>query len=241
MTRRPLHTPAMSNGTNPPKKRGCLFYGCLSVTIVAVIMVVMVTIGVLIVRKAYLNTVSQFTDTAPTQFEPVKYSAAEQEALKARVQTFQSGVQQGRDGFELVLSADDLNVLIQDDAKLRGKLFVAIEADRVKGRISLPLDEVIPAEVRKQFTKLQGRYLNAEAGFRVALDSGALDVRLEEMTVRGQSLERNRFLGSVVKDMKTRNLAQDIQNDPTARENISRLDSLQVRDGKIVIRGKSKP
>jgi len=242
MAAHPLQTPAMSNGTTapapPPKKRGCLFYGCLSMAIIAVVMAVMFAVGVLLIRKAYVNTVNQFTDTTPTKFESVNYPQAERDALKARVQTFQSGLKEGRSGFELVLSADDLNVLIEDEPKLRGKLFVAITNDRVTGRISLPLDEVVPLDVRKQFTKLQGRYLNAEAAFRVVLEGGALDVRLEDLSVRGQSLEKNRFLGSAVKEMKKQNLAKDIQGDPQVRDNISRFESLQVRDGKVIIKGK---
>ena len=241
MARLGLHTPGMSNGTPPPKKRGCLFYGCLSVAVVAILMAIMFAVGVFVVRKLYVNTVNQCTDAAPTKFEAVQYSAPEHEALQARVQSFQDALKQGRGDFELVLSADDLNALIQDNPQLKEKLLVSIEGDKVKGRISLPLDEVVPPEVRKQLTSLQGRFLNAEVVFRIALESGALDVRLEQIDVRGKPLEKVHFLGPAIADMKKRNLATDIQKDPKVRDNIRRFESLQVRDGKVILKGKSQP
>src|SRR5262245_964132 len=135
----------MSNGTNPPKKRGCIFYGCLTLAILTVLMMIMGLIGFFVVRGMYNRAVNEYTSTTPQTFEAVTYTPAEREALEGRLKLFQQALDQGQGGQELVLSAQDLNVLINDKPNvqdLKGKLFVLIEDDRIKGKVSIPLQNI---------------------------------------------------------------------------------------------------
>ena len=42
----------------------------------------------------------------------------------------------------LVSTSDDLNALIEKNDELKGTVYVKIEGDEVKGRISFPLDKL---------------------------------------------------------------------------------------------------
>ena len=39
---------------------------------------------------------------------------------------------------------------------------------------------------------------------------------------------------------KTKNLAQDAQNDPKAVETIQKFESIKIKDGKLILRSKTK-
>jgi len=226
----------MSNGTNPPKKRGCLFYGCLTLSILAVLMMVVGLIGFFVIRGVYNRAVNEYTSTTPQTFEAVTYTPAEREALEARLRLFQQALDQGQGGQELVLSAQDLNVLISDKPNvqdLKGKLFVMIEDDRIKGKVSIPLQNI-------GWFKLRGRYLNGVAAFRVALEGGVLDVRLEEVEVNGKPLQNSKLLGPMVTEMKKKNLAEDYQRDARQSTNIQRFDTILIKDGKVILRTKGQ-
>src|SRR6185503_15265862 len=99
----------MSNGTNPPKKRGCLFYGCLSLIIVGLAVATMLTIGFFIAKKKLMALVDDYTDSAPQTIETVTYPPPEREALQSRLDAFKAAIDKGKTGEELVLNATDLN------------------------------------------------------------------------------------------------------------------------------------
>src|SRR4030095_10034853 len=98
-------TRGMSNGTNPPKKRGCLFYGCLAVLVLGIVLVVAGCLGVYFAKRWALRTLYAYTDTNSTPFEVVTYSTAERAALQSRLDAFADAVQNKRSGHELNLTA----------------------------------------------------------------------------------------------------------------------------------------
>jgi hypothetical protein len=75
--------------------------------------------------------------------------------------------------------------------------------------------------------------LNGSAGFKVALDNGQLDLRVQEVIVNGKPLPPV-FLN----ELKKENLAQEVQNNPDNAKVINKLESIEVRDGKVVVRSK---
>ena len=228
----------MSNGTNPPKKRGCFFYGCLAVLVMGIMLVVAGCLGIYFAKRWALRTLDAYTDTNATPFEVVKYSAAERAELQGRLDAFADAIQKKRSGHELILTANDLNVLISESPDWRGKAFVAIEEDRVKGSISVPFVDILPPDARAKIPALKGRYLNGTAVFRVALEGGALDVRLEDLQAKGKPLDKAPLVGPIFTDMKKRNLATEVRQEPQGMENLRNCESLQVKDGKIIIRSK---
>lgn len=226
MGRRPLHYPAMSNGTNPPKKRGCLFYGCLSMVILGLVLALMLGVGLYVAKRTVTKLVNDYSDTSPQTIETITYPPPQRQALQAQLDAFKAAVDGGKPGIELILNASDLNVLIGENPALRGKLFLAFDDDKVTGKVSFPLDDYGPL-------KLKGRYLNGTAALRVAIESGQLDIRVDSVDVRGKPLPE-----PLMKELKKNNLAKDAGNNPDQAEQLKKISSLQIKDGKVILRSK---
>ena len=220
----------MSNGTTPPKKRGCFFYGCLSLIIVGFVMAALITIVIYVANKKLTALVNDYTDTAPQTIETVTYPPPERDALEARLKAFKEAIDKGKSGEELVLNATDLNVLIGENPDLKGKLFITLEDDQVKAKVAIPLDAIGEAFSLK---RLKGRYLNGAGALRVALESGQLDVRVESILVRDKPLPP-----LFMTELKKNNLARDANRNPRQSKEIQKYDSLRIKDGKVTIRSK---
>ena len=61
MSRSDSHYAAMSNKINPPKKRGCLFYGCLSLTVIALLAIVAGIIGYFVIKNVTTGWIRDYT------------------------------------------------------------------------------------------------------------------------------------------------------------------------------------
>jgi hypothetical protein len=125
-----------------------------------------------------------------------------------------------------VLAADDLNALIAHQKELADKLFVRIDEDNIKGEVSFPLPDVGPF-------KLKGRYLNGTAAFKVTLENGALDVRLQEVLVKGKPLP-----GVFFNELKKQNLAKDAQQDPQTAADVQKFESIRITNSTVILRNK---
>ncbi|MEY2410959.1 MAG: hypothetical protein QOF48_3629 [Verrucomicrobiota bacterium] len=216
----------MSNGTNPPKKRGCLFYGCLSVAIVSLVLVLMLCVGFYFAKRKITQLINDYTDTTPQPIESVTYPPPERAALQSRLETFKAAVDKHEPQAELVLNATDLNVLIGENPDLKGKLFVELDDDQVKGKVAMPLPDIGPF-------RLKGRYLNGAASLRVALDGGKLNVRVNTVEVRGKALP-----GPIMTELKKNNLAESVAQNPNQARELEKFNSIEVKDSKVIIHGK---
>ena len=214
----------------PPKqKRGCLFYGCITLAV----LLLFAGIGAWIAIRSTLKTASiwieQYTSTNAVPIESVALSRSELKSLQDRLTSFSESIA-GRPGArELVLTADDINALIQNDPQyigLKDKLFVLIEGDEIKGKISIPLDDFGPF-------KLKGRFLNGVATFKISLENGALDVKVKDVRVGDSSLP-----SPILARIKSANFSEEFQKNPNSRRTIEKLESIKVKDGKIIIRAK---
>ena len=229
MARHSLQYAAVNNAVTPPKKRGCLFYGCLALLLCGLILTVLAYAGYRYASRTINRWVNEYTDTAPLKIENVEISSAELSALQKRIAAFGEALESQRS--ELLLSADEINALIAKDPTLkdlRGKLFVIIEADRIKGKISLPLENIGPL-------KLKGRYLNGVATFKVFLERRNLSVRVDRVEVKGKPLPP-----VVLSELQKQNFGQEIQNNPEAGRTLKKFDSIQIKDGQLILKSKGK-
>jgi len=208
----------------PPSKprRGCLFYGCLSGTVCLMAILIAFLIG-LYQLKRMLNF---YTDTRPVPLPTVQMTPAEIDALKRRIEDFQDAVRSGRATEPLTLSAEELNAMIQNDpnlAQAKGKLYVTIDGDRLKGQLSLPLDELgLPI--------FRGRYLNGTGLFAIGLRSGDLVVTADSLVVKGKSLP-----GVYMDKIRSQNLAANLSGNPRASVGLNHLQEIRISDGKLVV------
>ena len=216
----------MSDEINPPKKRGCLFYGCLSLTVFALLMVILGIFGYYFFKSTSKRWIQDYTETAPAEIEKVEYTRDQMDALLVRVAGFKEALDRGTNLLELLLTADDLNALINGERELKDKLFVRIDDDKIKGEVSMPLQDLGPF-------KLNGRYLNGTASFKVAMKNGVLDVRLLDVQVKGKPLP-----AMVLNEFKKNNLAQNYQKDPKIAADIARFETVQITNGTVILRNK---
>ena len=96
----------MSNESAPRKQRGCFFYGCLSLTILALVVTVFIAVGVYFAKRTVDTLINDYTATNPEKIEELVYPAPKLNELQTRVGTFQQAVEKGSgEPLELVLSA----------------------------------------------------------------------------------------------------------------------------------------
>ena len=211
--------------TQPARKgRGCMFYGCLTGLLLLLLAGVMAFFAVRFVR----NRIADYTDAAPMKLPKVEMAEAEFKELEERVKSFGNAVQQGKATEPLTLTERDLNALLakQPEAKeLADKVYVSLDGDQVKGRVSIPLPHL--------GWLASGRYLNGDATFNVSLENGVLIVTARAVQVKGLPLP-----DSVMSQLRVQNLAKDFYKDPKSAEAISKLESLQVRDGLVTIKAR---
>jgi len=212
----------------PPKKRGCFFYGCVSFIVLSLLVVLLGYLGV----RYVIRVTHEYTDNKPVLVESMEVSPAQLQALRTRIAEFKAVLDDQKTSQELALSAEDINALIasEPDLKdLKNKLFVIIDGDHIKGKVSIPLDNFGPL-------RLKGRYLNGVATFKASLENGALMVALDDLEVKGKPLPAR-----ILAQFKNQNLAQNAQRDPATAQAIQKFESIRVKDGSIILKNKTKP
>jgi len=202
---------------------GCFLWGCIiAVVLVVGGMTALVGGGYFM----YAQVRDKYTDTQPMALPEIPLSAEERQSVQQRFDRFRESVDAGTATEPLVLNEDEINTLIaENDSQdpMKDAVRVQLEDDTVKGRISLPLDDIpLPG--------LKGRYLNGVAELRGSLKDGKLEVFIENASVKGEPLPE-----SMMAEMRRENLTAEIMNDPEARKTLEKLESMEVRDGQLII------
>jgi len=214
-------------GSQPPKEKKSrlglyLGIGCLTA---AVLMGVLGYLGYKGVKGVISGFVEEFTDTEPRALPEVLMSEEDARTVIATVEDFKEAVRQGQPTDPLLLTGDDTNLLIHSHPNwksLKGKVYITIEDDNIRGEVSIPLDEI------GGFVK--GRYLNGSAVFSVALLDGRLLVFVNAIEVKGKSLPEG-----FMKQFRTENLAKDANENEDMADVIEKLDSIFVKDSQLII------
>jgi len=202
----------------PRRKHGCLFYGCLTLVILAVL----VAIGIFLVIRFLKGKRAEYTDTVPAVFPKSALTDEQATEVRARAKAFADAVKARETTEPLVLTADEINALIEGEPDMRGKFHVTIEGDKIGGQVSWPV--------------VAGRYLNASAEARVSLKDGKLAVYIEKATNKGQPIPE-----SFMQGFRQQNLAKDFTSNPENAAMVEKLESIEVKDGKLYIKARPKP
>ena len=212
-----------------PRQRGCFFYGCIIASVLALLVAIMVAIGVYIGYRFLNQLVEEYTATAPRELPKVEMPAEQRQTLKDRVEAFRKAVKEGTPTEPLVLTSDDLNALIEEEPELKGQ---DLRQDR--GRQDQGTGQHSTREARP-VGMVRGRYLNGEADVKASLSDGVLIVTLDSIEVNGKKPPEQ-----VMTESGKQNLAKDVYKDPKNAEMIRKLESLEVKDGKIILKVRAK-
>ena len=174
--------------------------------------------------------VDEYTATAPEQLPKVEMPAEKRQALQDRVEAFRKAVNDGTATEPLVLTSDDLNALIEENDELKGMIYVKIEGDELKGKVSIPLDKL-------PLAMFKGRYLNGEADLKASLFDGVLIVTLDAIEVNGKRPPEEVHDRASASRTSPRTSYKDAKN----AEMIRKLESLEIKDGKIILKVRAKP
>ena len=222
--------PAMTNQGSPPRKRGCFFYGCIALIIAVLVASVA---AVLLFRYVQRSFFRGYTASQPAPLETVDASPAKVKAVQDKIAAFRDAIQNQKESRELTLTAEEINTLIAADPNrqdLANRLRFHIDGDQVKAHISWPLDDIGPF-------KLKGRYLNGTAALAVSMEKGQLHARIHDVTTTG-----GKPLPSMVLDkMKTIDFGTNFQQEPEGAAAVSQIESIQIKDGRVIIRSKPAP
>jgi hypothetical protein len=208
----------------PPRKpRGCLFYGCLIAGILALLTVLMIAAFIFLGIRAYFNVRDHYTSPTPMVLPKLEMSDEERKALRDRIDAFSDALEDGEDAEPLVLTGDELNAFLLEDSELKDRVHFVVEGDQLKGEMSVPLgDTGLPG--------LKGRYLNGEATFRASLQNGQLVINAESAEINGQ-----RIPDKYMAEFRKANLVEDAMDKPITARILRSLQSIEIKDGKVII------
>ena len=203
-------------------RRGCLFYACVA----GMVSLLAILLAGLLGLHELRGMLDKYTENQPMPLPTVEMPSTELRQLEDRVDLFRDDVRAGRPASPLTLSSREVNALIQHDADfkaLQGKVYVAIEGTRLKAQISLPMQEL-------GLPRFRGRYLNGTGVFKMSLRNGFLDVRAEDLTVKGKPVPPT-YMDAIRKQ----NLAAGANDNPRASVGLNQLQNIELKDGQFIL------
>jgi hypothetical protein len=206
-------------------KHGCFFYGCITVIVLLVLIAIA---GFLAVRwglNKLQQYVNEYTETVPVAFPKSPLTDEDRQKLYDRWKAFTDAVESGDKAETIELTADEINALIERDPEMRGRFHVTIDGSKIGGAISIPLDAL----------GFRGRFLNGSATATVSLVGGRLAVYLDQVTVKEKPVPEH-----FMTELRKQNIAKDFTNNPDNARKIEKLESIEVKDGKLIVKSKPK-
>lgn len=203
--------------------RGCLFWGGIIAAVLLLIFLLTIYAGYRYVR----HLVYEYTDSKPIEVATLRLSDAEMTNLQARVKTFNDSMESNKPVGPLVLTADEINALVNKAAKTNAepspRLYFSFNDDRVQAQLSIPLDGV-------GLKMLRGRYFNGSGDLSFSLNNGKMVLNVKSLSVKGKPVPEQWMQG-----IRSQNLADTWTNNPDFGDAFSRLESIRIHDGKLII------
>ena len=220
--------------TNDEQKKGmgCWFYGCLTMLI---LFLMFAGAAGFAVWKFTTYALARFTDTAPMTFSAQNYSANAADATRRKIEAFSLLLEQQPEPATLILTQDELNAFLlftEGMTPNQAQAEVELHENRVSGKISLPLDDILPLSLGK------GRYLNGAAALNAFTRDGKLFVFIKSLEVKGQKMPEY-----IMKELGTINMAEK-KAEATADSATPpkfEITELKIQEGQISVRMKNAP
>jgi len=207
--------PALGPGGKTRKnEKGCFFYGCLSL-----ILIFALALGCIGYAGYALHGI---TADEPDRLPLFQATDKDFRKLEERIRKYQNA-EPGKG--ELELDGEDLNTFVSRSklvSEVRGKIYLTVERDEIRARLSIPLDA---------FPGFGGRYANGTATLKIFLDEGYLVILIKDFQVNGEPVP-DFFL----QKLRTPNWGESVMDDPSLSKIFTDIDSITVENGKIIIK-----
>ena len=188
----------------------------------------------------YTQQIEKYTDAEPAPIPAVEMSEEEIAELQQKVDSFVSqamppsgaGKAASSDkavenedqppSMELVLTADQINALLQSNEAFANRAFIEIEDATILAQVSIPTDQIPGGG---------GRHFNADAEIEVSLEDGVLLIQIVDAKVKGEELPQE-----FMTELSKQNLAKELYENPDTAKVIHRFESIEVVDGTVRMR-----
>jgi len=199
-----------------------MHYGCIAGLVLMLVIVLGGLFGLHLAKKMFNN----FTDDKPMALPQSQMSQADFDKLELRLDNFRQAVRAAQPVEPLALSADEINALIARDpdfSTVKGKLYVMLSEDNIKGQLSLPMESVgLPL--------FKGRYLNGTGTFSISLHNGFLRLTTLSFIVKGKAVPE-----VYMQQIRKHNLAENANSEPRVSAALEKLKGIKVQNGKLLV------
>lgn len=200
------------------KNLGCAT-GCGTALVIALVATIA---GATAMFYAFNRAVYSVLSEERRPFSAIPVTAEESKALRARVKEFTRALGHGEPAQELLLSADEVNALLEELARenhMENPVRVSFDNDRIQAELSVPL---------------RGLYLNGSGELSLGFSNGVLQVYANRLEVNGKTPPKG-----IMELMQKHNLAQIFMDDAESAEVVKRLKYVTVTNGRLKITPKA--
>jgi hypothetical protein len=201
-------------------KKGCLFWGCLSIIIIGLI----ASLCLYLTYKWAKNTAIEYTSATPIELTEIDYTAEESGNINKKIKSFIEGIKDGKSTLKEVFTDREINIFLdssKDLKELKGKVKLNFVDNKIKGTVNIPL---------KGVPLVDGRYLAGDAEFKVTCDDGELFVSLKSLLLNGKEVPED-----VLASFKGENLAKELYKNPKHAAILKRIQTIRMEDNKLTI------
>jgi hypothetical protein len=210
-----------------PRRKGCFFYGCAFSIAGLVIVLLGLAVGAFVLYRTWAHYVEVYTAEEPIPLPRVEAPAERIKDAVERAKAFRDALRSKTKTEPLVLTGDDLNALVREAPRFKDHAYLTIEGDKIRARVSLPLDEFFDNSLTR------GRFFNGEAVLSVSVRRGKLELEVESADVGGKPLPGalREFLHEFLEHADVKLDLDEKGGNGLLRE----VESLDVEDGKVTI------
>ncbi len=215
------------NKTNHKNKGGYGKYIAICGLLIVVLLIVGGTLTYRSIKGAVSYYIEEYTDVQPYPISQLYTTGLDEQQVLDRVDNFTNALKEGNHTEHLVLTSDDINILISQHPDLKffaEKVYVDIEEDKIEGLVSFPLRNFFCGG------SMRNRYLNGSAVFNFGLISGRLHVYIDYMDVNGKAIPE-----SFMVSLRNKNLLEKVNINEEFSSIINKLKSINIEDNKIFI------
>ena len=214
----------------PPRRKGlgCFARGCLILLVFAIVLAIACFAGMYwglhrhsaLFYGSYWLAKTHSIAQAPKPVPDFSASDQQVQSVWERWQDFEQKARAAQPA-EIVLSGDDINVLIATSADIRGKVFASAEGNQLRLQVSVPIGG---------FFGVPGYYFNGDVTIELRGVQSLENPQFSRITINGEKVPTD-FLNW---KYRSRHLHEYLADQRNAYD----IGTIEIRDGKVILRSR---